>query len=250
MGENEQGGMLRTIVVISLISMMAVIFISLVVGLTRTVSKQSDAGVDVISKAASVDTNSKATNVNAGYQNEYEISKFRYASFDDNNHTVTIIGYNYKMRNSQESNLVIPSTVMKDGVVYKITKIGDHAFADNKLTSIAIPDGVTEIGMAAFQGNNLTSIVIPDSVVSVRKQAFCLNHLTSITFSKSMSVVEFASFSDNNLETVTIPANIQIINQDAFKDNYNLKQVVIENHDVSINQDAFMDDGNVKIIHK
>ena len=248
MGEKEQGGMLRTIVVIGLISMMAVIIISLVVGLTRTVSKQSDAGVDVISKAVNVDTNSKTTNVNAGDQDDYETSKFKYASFDNKNHTVTIMGY--KIRNNQESSLVIPSTVMKDGVVYKITKIGDHAFADNELTSIVIPDGVTEIGMAAFQGNNLTSIIIPDSVVSVRKQAFCLNHLTSITFSKSMSVVEFASFSDNNLETVTIPANIQIINQDAFKDNYNLKQVVIENHDVSINQDAFMDDGNVKIIHK
>lgn len=241
MSENEQDGMLRTILIMVLIAMIAAIIIFSVIRFTRTVSKQSDAGVDVISKVAGANT---------GDHDDYETSKFRYASFDNKNHTVTIMGYNYKTRNNQESSLVIPSTVMKDDVVYKITKIGDHAFADNKLTSIVIPDGVTEIGMAAFQGNYVTSIVIPDSVVRVRKQAFCLNHLTSITVSKSMSVIEFASFEGNNLETVTIPANIQRINSDAFKDNYNLKQVVIENHDASINETAFMEDDSVKIIYK
>lgn len=219
MGENEQGGMLRTVIVLGLVALIAAVVTLSVVGLTQNASKQRDASVDMISDAV---------NANVGWQDDYKTSKFRYdaASFDDNAHTVSISGY--KTGNNSKSSLVIPSTLLKDGIVYKITEIDNAAFISNKLTSIVIPDSVVSVGSGAFMGNDLTSV----------------------TFSKSMSNIESTSFAQNDFVTVTIPANIQRINGSAFMSNLSLQQVVIENHDASIDKAAFWGNDKIKFIYK
>ena len=70
--------------------------------------------------------------------------------------------------------VVIPDTVVSDTVSYRVTSIGDAAFARcTSLISIIIPDSVTSIGDDAFyECSSLTSITIPESVTSIGKDAF------------------------------------------------------------------------------
>jgi len=44
----------------------------------------------------------------------------------------------------------IPSQVMYDGTVYKVTAIGEYAFYETKLTSVTIPSSMKNIGEEAF----------------------------------------------------------------------------------------------------
>ncbi len=78
------------------------------------------------------------------------------------------------------SDLVIPSTVVVDGVTYPVTAIGAHAFQNTGLTSLTLPDSVVTIGDYAFYGNDLTSVTIPASVTSIGLQAFDANPLDSV----------------------------------------------------------------------
>ena len=73
-----------------------------------------------------------------------------------------------------EGDIVIPATVMNDGKVYTITKIGDNAFRDCKdLTSVTIPNTVETIGMNAFEGcTNLRVIKIGNGVKEIGDRAF------------------------------------------------------------------------------
>ena len=60
--------------------------------------------------------------------------------------------------------------------LYRLTSIGDTAFADfDSISSITIPYGVTTIGKGAFKNcDSLISISIPKSVTSIGYGAF--NH--------------------------------------------------------------------------
>jgi hypothetical protein len=87
---------------------------------------------------------------------------------------VEIISY---LGNKQE--VKIPSQIHGSPV----THIGEHAFRERSLTSVAIPSSVTEIGKAAFATNQLKSIVIPNNVAMIGDSAFGENQLKSVTVS-------------------------------------------------------------------
>ena len=71
-----------------------------------------------------------------------------------------------------------------------VDAIGAGAFANNRLTSVVIPDSVTYIGMWAFGGNQLTSVDIPWSVTYIGPGAFANNPLTSITIPSGVYIAD------------------------------------------------------------
>ena len=65
-----------------------------------------------------------------------------------------------------EGNIIIPETTVFNDVTYRVTSIGNGAFADlASLASIVIPDSVTSIVEGAFSGcESLTSITFQGSI--------------------------------------------------------------------------------------
>ena len=92
--------------------------------------------------------------------------------------------------------MIIPEEVVYDGIIYKVTSIGDKAFYYcSGLTSITLPNSVTSIGGYAFGGcSGLTSITLPNSVTSIGDYAFSdCSGLTSITVPESVISIGFSA---------------------------------------------------------
>ncbi len=78
--------------------------------------------------------------------------------------TATITGYV-----GSEEHLVIPASIDE----YKVTAIGDGAFADTRIKSVIISNGVESIGWFAFDGcTKLSAVTVPSSVKKIGYSAF------------------------------------------------------------------------------
>lgn len=154
----------------------------------------------------------------------------------------------------------IPATVQNNGIVYRIThigesafenksltsitfqssvtSIGDSAFKDNALTSFSINANITSIGNNVFQNNSLTSITIPDSVTSIGEFAFNNNSLISVTIPNSVTTLKKSAFRKNSITNVTIPNSITTIENFVFSEN-SLTSIVIPSNITSIGGFAF-----------
>ena len=80
-----------------------------------------------------------------------------YYDFHSNTKTATvtyrIFAYYGDNSDAYSGNVVIPSTVEYNGMVYSVTSLGESAFSNcSSLTSVTIPNSVTSIGSDAFDG--------------------------------------------------------------------------------------------------
>lgn len=80
----------------------------------------------------------------------------------------------YTKTTSKSSTIKIPATVKINGVTYKVTKIGDDAFKNNKkIVKVILGKNINEIGKRAFQGcTKLKSITITSKVKVIGRDAF------------------------------------------------------------------------------
>ena len=94
-----------------------------------------------------------------------------YYDVNGNEVTVTRAGENAA---SYTGDVVIPETVVHDGVEYAVTAIGYSAFSYcYGLTSIEIPNTIVSISHHAFRGcERLQSVVIPNSVTELGRCVF------------------------------------------------------------------------------
>ena len=132
--------------------------------------------------------------------------------------SLTFIGHNAFRANQQLTQLTLPNSV---------TRIGNHAFADNNISTIIIPDSVTDIGNQAFYQNGLTSVTIGNKVVNIRQAAFWLNQISSVNIPASVRTIGQWAFRDNRLTSVTIPTTVTSIGALAFAGNTGLTSVTI-----------------------
>ncbi|MCR5702725.1 MAG: leucine-rich repeat protein [Lachnospiraceae bacterium] len=105
-------------------------------------------------------------------------------TLDDNDATATYVvtstqtetpTVSYSITSDAEvKDVVVPETILVDGVEYKVTSIADNAFKGvSTLKSVTIPASVESIGDSAFENcKELTKITIPVSCKKIGNKAF------------------------------------------------------------------------------
>lgn len=196
------------------------------------------------------------------------------AGFDAGGFTYTASGTNATLTGwaSSSGTVTIPATVSNGGTTYKVTAIGDYAFANKpSITKVNFSgSNLTTIGEGAFSSNNkCTSLTIPASVTAIGARAFhSWVALSNITFAEnsnlttignrafrnaqSLTKINFpdkasgyisigeAAFSYcNSLAMVDFPACVSEIGEESFIGCTNLASVTIRNKDAVIGTDAF-----------
>lgn len=129
--------------------------------------------------------------------------------------------------------VIIPETITIDGVTYKVTKIADNAFKNNKtITKVVIGNNITAIGNSAFYGaSKLKSVTIGANVTSIGDKAFYkCTALTKIVIpAKVNKIGKMAFYGCKNLKNITIKTKkltTKKVGSKAFKGIY--KKAVIK----------------------
>ncbi len=123
----------------------------------------------------------------------FEADGLRYAANPEEDNTVALVGYSIP-----PSSLVVPENVAFDGVVVRVSAIGEGAFAEcTSLESASMPSGVSSIGADAFYG--------------------CAA-LETVDMAEGVSEIGASAFGGcTSLKSVAIPSGVSHIEADAFQ---------------------------------
>ncbi len=182
------------------------------------------------------------TGASEGYLDLEKITIPKNVYFNNQNYSVTSIGYSAFSYCSSLTSINIPNSV---------TSIGSYAFYNNScLTSVNIPESMTNIGDAAFSGcSSLTSVNIPESVTNIGDAAF--------SGCSSLPVIDNIRYADTYLVGVStkkwlseyqIKEGTRFIGPKAFEDCENLTKIVIPNSVECIGSEAFLKCSDLSLI--
>lgn len=284
MGDRESSGFLRTIVIISLISMLAVFGASAIIVMAAPLDKymnqivgggnnktvdatQSNLNGNTIATHSTDDLDELQPVPNPDYDMTLNADQHTewWFIYNDAALTATLGGYW-----GPDLNLVIPSKVIHNGKTYvvtgvngsnsmssrgytsvkmpnTITWIGQGAFADNKLQSISLSNNLTKIDDFAFTKNNITGqVTIPNGVKVIGYNTFSHNHISGVYFNHNVSDVSDFAFYGNSVKSIYIPDSVSSIGLQSFSENPLTKVSVMKDTHVA---DKVATDG-IKLIHR
>ena len=146
--------------------------------------------------------------------------------------------------------IVIPSTVVNEGVAYTVTLITGNAFDNTSITSVTIPASVDSIGNRAFEScQSLTNIHIDDSDKELKLVSGFYGILYGANADKSVYVGRNLILSENsapfpNATSVEFGDKVTAINKRLFYDANKLANVTIGKGVTEIGDAAFWNAGD------
>ncbi len=143
-------------------------------------------------------------------------------------------GINYNsarcISGSVSGTLSIPAVVSREGVDYRVVRIGVSSFYCLKdLEAVIIPEGVESIGRDAFSNYELdalalSQVTLPSTLRVIENSAFSQiggalgeGNFKSIVIPEGVERIEAAAFSNNFLlESADLPSTLQFLGENAF----------------------------------
>ena len=124
--------------------------------------------------------------------------------------------------NGYEGDIIVPETVVFEEKTYRVTSIGEKAFARSySLKSVTIPDSVTSIGDRAFEDcKNLESITIPNYFTRIRRYDFggCESLPLVVSVEKEIGGINYILYFNRTAE---------VIYKKGYKGDINIPETVI-----------------------
>ncbi len=191
------------------------------------------------------------------------------------NGTARVI-YSGEVDKNLKGEVVIPSAVTNQRMLYQVVKIENSAFMDAEgITTIVLPDTVMAIGEDAFRNcNALTNINIPRGVKRIEKGTFYgCSSLGSIYLPEGTTYIGDKAFYNNSklkninlvkeinylgegafegcssLISISIPEGITVIEDNLFENCFNLTYISIPEGIKRIGEDAFYNCKSLISIH-
>ena len=134
--------------------------------------------------------------------------------------------------NKYSGNIVVPSQINFKDRIFKVIRIGYHAFWQCQIQSISLPESIKEISQGAFYGcYQLQGITFPRSLELIGEHAFCrCDQLQSITIPSNVNIIGQYCFSEcSNLQIVKINDSRTLCNlgSNVFSGSYSIKKLYI-----------------------
>lgn len=160
-------------------------------------------------------------------------------SYCDSTATATVTG------GTCGADLIIPSTVEKDDIVYTVNSLGDRCFEDNTvLKSVRIPATVSQIGVYAFSGcTNLERVDFEgEGLDTIWGYAFsACEKLHTLDIPKTVTCIGSGAFYNcGSLDNIEIPEGIDGLGYNTFTSCVSLKTLKLPNSLEWVGQHCFM----------
>ncbi len=122
------------------------------------------------------------------------------------------------MDQSVGKDYTVPATIVYAGRTFKVTGIGDGAFADLKVRSVTLSEGLKTIGAYAFARTGISGINIPSTVTEIENYAFNDNPaLKTVVVPDNVTKMGTGVFSMcTGLATVTLPGRVDEMGNTMF----------------------------------
>ena len=211
----------------------------------------------------------------SSFAHDFSVDGIYYNIIDEKNVEVTYKGSSIYEEVEYRDDVVIPDSVLYNGVNYVVASIGKSAFrACSNLTTIHIPDNLTTIGEYAFyECYKLASVILGNNVTNIEGMAFMyckalksitlpnITHIGSSAFNNCLSLDSVTlgnglrNIADNlfyqcsSLTHITIPDSIERIGEHAFYNCKLLKTIYIPNTVNMIGKYAFSGCSSLDSIH-
>ncbi len=186
---------------------------------------------------------------------DFEVGGIYYRISSESDRTVTVT-HSYPYGGYSGKNVEIPSSVMHNGVTYRVTEIDLMAFYDcNDIKSITLPNSITGLVSATFYGctgelivncdipdnegsstgifygSKFSKVTIGEDVRNIGDYAFLgCNSITSLTIQDGVTNIGDGAFSGcSNINSITLPESVTSIGDGAFRDCCSLASTYIPN---------------------
>lgn len=154
---------------------------------------------------------------NYKYQNNENWGNFFYERYEENGiYYLTIsenkveVTYENKNYNSYSGDIVIPSTITVDNIIYNVESLGDSVFYNCKgLKSVILPESISYIGNNSFGAcSTLNSITLPKGISVVKSNAFsgCSRLGGKLELPESLEEIQNGAFYNTNYSVCKINA--------------------------------------------
>ena len=137
--------------------------------------------------------------------------------------------------------IVVPESVVHDGVNYTVTGIGPYAFASTTVTSLKLPKTIRAIDEYAFyKCNQLKSVELSDGLETIGSCAFEFSDIRNIRIPGTVKSIASDAFKYCGLETIDMGEYlVEVISKEMFLGCSNLRSIKIPKSLTTIEKEAF-----------